>query len=253
MSFLSYLEVHLTDHCNLNCKGCGHFSPICREWFIHPDDLKRDLEQLKKSVSHIELFRLLGGEPLLNKYLTELINIVVQIYPQSKLVLVTNGLLIPKLEERVFDNLKKNNVQIQITAYPDKRQKIEKYVNILETKYVDFEVFYTDEFYKHLKLNIERDNRVSIIECRKYQFCPTIKNGRLYQCSGLAHIDNFFNYFDVENLPVPEGLDIYNKNIDFNVIICFLNSPDKLCSHCFYSYESFKWAKSKFDIGDWTE
>lgn len=28
LSFLNYLETSVVDHCNLNCKGCAHFSTI---------------------------------------------------------------------------------------------------------------------------------------------------------------------------------------------------------------------------------
>lgn len=31
---LDYVEFHLADHCNLNCRGCGHFSPIADETFL---------------------------------------------------------------------------------------------------------------------------------------------------------------------------------------------------------------------------
>ena len=27
-------EVHLVDHCNLNCKGCSHFSPVSEKKFV---------------------------------------------------------------------------------------------------------------------------------------------------------------------------------------------------------------------------
>ena len=34
------LEIHLVDHCNLNCGGCNHFSPIAKPWFIDPNYFK---------------------------------------------------------------------------------------------------------------------------------------------------------------------------------------------------------------------
>jgi hypothetical protein len=27
-------EAHLTDHCNLNCAGCCHFSPIAQQYYL---------------------------------------------------------------------------------------------------------------------------------------------------------------------------------------------------------------------------
>ena len=31
--FLNYLEINIVDQCNLNCKGCAHFSNICDNKF----------------------------------------------------------------------------------------------------------------------------------------------------------------------------------------------------------------------------
>ena len=45
---LPYLEVHLVDHCNLNCKGCGHFSLIGEVWFADLDKYVQDMSQLKR-------------------------------------------------------------------------------------------------------------------------------------------------------------------------------------------------------------
>ena len=44
-TFGFWLEVHLAEHCNLNCKGCSHFSPLAEKEFIEekipaaPDDI----------------------------------------------------------------------------------------------------------------------------------------------------------------------------------------------------------------------
>lgn len=46
---LPYLEFHVADHCNLNCKGCVHFSPLVpREKFADYETVRQDLLQLKK-------------------------------------------------------------------------------------------------------------------------------------------------------------------------------------------------------------
>ena len=43
---IQYLEHHIVDHCNLNCVGCSHFSPISNPWFEDIEDFKRDFERL---------------------------------------------------------------------------------------------------------------------------------------------------------------------------------------------------------------
>jgi hypothetical protein len=40
---LAYLELHLTDHCNMNCCGCGHFSNVASAWYADPESHNRDM------------------------------------------------------------------------------------------------------------------------------------------------------------------------------------------------------------------
>jgi MoaA/NifB/PqqE/SkfB family radical SAM enzyme len=70
---LPYVEMHVVDHCNLNCKGCSHFSPIADELFTDIGEFTRDLQQLRRLVSNIEVIRLMGGEPLLHPNITDFI------------------------------------------------------------------------------------------------------------------------------------------------------------------------------------
>lgn len=253
MSSLSYLEVHLVDHCNLNCKGCAHFSPLCKAWFLNLDDFTKDLTRLKSKVTNIELFRLMGGEPLLHENLLPILSVTRNIYPNSRIVLVTNGILLPKQKVDFFNALLTDNIELQITVYPDKRQNVKKYLEILDAFKVKAEIFNTEEFSKHLKLKSTRNAVQSIKECHEKQFCPTMKNGYLFQCSGLAHLNNFYNFFNIDNLPLPTGYNIYSDDFSFGKIIEFLNRPDEICAHCFYSYDKFKWQKSGNQIDEWTE
>ena len=32
------VEMHIVDHCNLNCNCCNHFSPIAKPWYISLED-----------------------------------------------------------------------------------------------------------------------------------------------------------------------------------------------------------------------
>lgn len=61
---LKYLETHLVGHCNLACKGCGHFAPLVDKWFAFVKDHENDMRQLSRMFSNISRIRLMGGEPL---------------------------------------------------------------------------------------------------------------------------------------------------------------------------------------------
>ena len=38
--------VDIVDHCNLNCKGCGHFSPLAPKSFLDIETFETDLRRL---------------------------------------------------------------------------------------------------------------------------------------------------------------------------------------------------------------
>jgi hypothetical protein len=31
------LEIHIVDHCNLNCAGCNHFTALAKEYYIEKE------------------------------------------------------------------------------------------------------------------------------------------------------------------------------------------------------------------------
>lgn len=40
--------VDIVDHCNLNCKGCGHFSPLAPKSFLDIETFENDLRRLNE-------------------------------------------------------------------------------------------------------------------------------------------------------------------------------------------------------------
>lgn len=45
-SSLKQFEIHVTEHCNLNCRGCDNFSPIAGESFIEVDWFDKQMERM---------------------------------------------------------------------------------------------------------------------------------------------------------------------------------------------------------------
>lgn len=248
---LQYLEIHIVDHCNLNCKGCSHFSPLSPPKFIDVKEFEEDLHQLKNHIIEINQLRLMGGEPLLHPNLVEFLTIARKIYPNNNISLVSNGILIPSLKKNVLKTLNKLNIRVDLTIYPTKKQNLEEYLTILNNFGVASEIVKTDMFYQHISLNNSRDKNISFKDCRSHFYCPALKQGKLYQCSGLAYIHLLFKHFNIKSRHLPEGLNIYNSKIDFNEIIKFINTPDSSCENCFYGSNSYKWEISKKEMSEW--
>lgn len=104
---LDYVEIEITEFCNLNCRGCCDFSNLAKEKkFYELPEFTKDMTRLTELFSGINKIRLMGGEPLLNPRLTEYIQTSRALFPASDIRIVSNGLLIPKLGDDVLRCIK---------------------------------------------------------------------------------------------------------------------------------------------------
>lgn len=115
-----YLEVNLADHCNLNCQCCDHFSPIATETYLNFTQYVNDIQRIAELTGgEIGLMKLQGGEPLLNNRILDYITVTRKVFPNSRICIFTDGLLLPKWGEKGFwDVVKDCEIEIRMTQYP---------------------------------------------------------------------------------------------------------------------------------------
>lgn len=110
---LKYIEYDIVGHCNLNCKGCSHFSNIQKEkQFVELEVFERDIKRLANLFSEIKRIKILGGEPLLHPDFDKFIVSARKILPKARIDIVTNGILVDKINEEVWDVIRKNNAKL---------------------------------------------------------------------------------------------------------------------------------------------
>ena len=247
---MEYLEHHIVDHCNLNCAGCSHFSPLADHWFEDFETFKRDFTQLYNiTQGDVHVIRLMGGEPLLHPHFEDMVAFTCVMFNKSQVQLVTNGILIPK----EFEKLKSlsdtyPNFSICISNYGLKLA--EDLIAVLPRVRRDNKA----ELY-----NISLDLFGEINPKTAFQYCDLhihhwyyFQNGCFYPCCICANIDYFNGYFYLD-LPDEENcISIYNHTLD--EIEHFLNQPIPLCSFCNTvqrqrSYHPF--GVSKKEINEW--
>lgn len=148
LPFLNYLETNVVDHCNLNCKGCAHFSNIYYNNYVDLADYERDIKLISQKFN-VYYFRILGGEPLLHPNFSELLNISRRILPNTKIVVVSNGLLLDKLDEKVIKSFVDNNIIISISLYEPTSKKIDKILNILNANKITYLI--NDDFFSPIE------------------------------------------------------------------------------------------------------
>jgi organic radical activating enzyme len=106
-------EINVAEHCNLSCRSCSHLSPVLPKSFVDPNVVSRDLTMLSRSY-HTKVVRLLGGEPLLHPDLPAVLEAVRGSSVSDSIAVVTNGLLLPRLEADFWSAVD----AVEVSVYP---------------------------------------------------------------------------------------------------------------------------------------
>lgn len=257
--YISYVETHIISGCNLNCKGCGHFSPLFgKNDFYDLNQFRRDIRTLSEKLDLIT-FRLLGGEPFIKKDLEEYIKIARHYFPKTNIRIVTNALPIPSLPQSLLDSLRKNKICIDISLYAPTQKIIGEIKNTLDrsgivynnSALVDKHSKVIETFGRRLKLKGTSDPMRALTNCGS-QNCRFLRNGKLYKCPLDALIYKYAETFGLDNFPASVGLDIYAPNFVSLLRQLDQHNPIPLCAWCSEKGEQFKWtAPSARVMEDW--
>lgn len=237
------LETNVVDYCNLNCKGCSHFSNLfSRGSGISYRTFEEDIKCLSTKVSIVQ-FNLVGGEALLNDKLTDYILCLRKYMPRTRIEIVSNGLLIPYQKEEVFECIRDNDVTVSITEYPPTTAVLQK----IEDSLRKYEILYSlrpavKTFGKNITLSGDNDIYVAMNSCRESQ-CQFLRDGKIYKCPFSALGNYFFKHYKIP-ICLHGGIDIYDNTLDWKEEIQKLcNEPIDACRYC-GKEERFAWERS---------
>lgn len=255
------LHLHLVDHCNLNCKGCDNFSPLAPETFADIHTFENDCKKMAQlSKGEVDEIQLLGGEPLLHPDIIQFLKIARRYFPNNKISIVTNGILLKRQSENFWENCRKFNIEIIVTKYPIKTD-YKKIKEIAKNQRIKFSFYGNTEIVEKtmqlIPLDVEgkQDPKDSFLRCGTANRCIAVDNGKLYTCTLIPYIKYFNNTFD-KNLKVTENdyIDIY-KATDLNEILHFISKPMPFCKYCNMKgvVDGIPFDISKKNITEWTK
>ncbi len=250
-------EVHLTDHCNLDCFGCFHFSPLAPEWFLSLDSYRQDCQRLSElSDGIIDKIFLMGGEPLLHPEISSICKITRDAFPVGNINILTNALLINKMDVPFWEALRVNNVGVVITCYPVNLDY--NGINIIAKRLgicIEYRGNANDKTQTKIPLDLNGEQNVedTFYRCHRPNKCIQLRDGKLWTCVIPPYI-KYFNIYFGKNLEVSEDdyIDIYKVN-SIEEIYKFLVKPIPFCRYCKNKEieSGIKWRKSKKDIFEW--
>lgn len=243
---LDYLQIRINYQCNLKCKGCAALAPFEeKENSVDKESLMNDLRRTKEIFEHIDKFRVLGGEPLLDKNLLDYLKLIRELYPYTKLILVTNGLLLKSMDEQFFKTLKENDVDITISLYKPMWKKVDEMHELLDKHKIIHKFNDSYEFHKSYNFNSKVSNEYNAAICPNH--CPTLEEGHICRCHiNAKRINKCFG----TNIPTGGDINIYKDGITAKEVREGLHNPKPQCHICTFA-EWFTWDLSKKDINEW--
>ena len=251
--FLFRLETHIVDHCNLNCKGCNNFSPLCVKKVASYEQYDSDMERLKSLFDNICIIGLQGGEPLLEPDISlRFAEIARKHFPQSDIRLLTNGLLIPKCNDDFFIALREQNVTVHISVYEPTERILDEAKSKMDNNGTNYYIVgKRNKFGKYITEFPFEDAMYNARNCVSIG-CHYLDSGRLFKCPEEALVENLDIHYGTQIYSPNSGIDIYSENDPWR-ILRVLCSACYLCSFCTRQrQEYFDWSNEKdLSLSDW--
>ena len=205
-TYMRSVDVMITTKCSLKCESCSNLM----QYYVDPKNTGHEqilsaLDILSKNVDDIAEFRVIGGEPLMNKAWAQIVNGIVEKNPERQVFIYTNGTIAAKDEQ--LEPFRGKKVNFVITTYGKLSRNLDK----LKEKITNHGIPYVAKpasnwldcsSIRHHKRTAAENEEVFKQCCVKYVY--TLLNGRLYRCPFIANAanlkaipDNPANYVDL--------------------------------------------------------
>ncbi len=251
------LEFVLSDYCNLNCKGCTHYSPLAVKEFESVEQLERAASHLGKAVgAGLDVVYLIGGETLLYPHLPEAMGLMRRHFPTTRIQLFTNGILLPKMTDEFWVSARDNGVELAITRYPIAFD-YEAAEALCRAKGVSYEVFGDrgeDGAFLRFALDPDKkqNGRVSHFKCFN-RGCISVVGDKIYPCSISACVGHLNKAcgtrFEHQS---GDWIDVSSVR-DVSQLKRLRDRPVPFCSYCKSNPTVTRYGASKREKSEWVD
>lgn len=254
---LDTLEIHIADHCNLNCKNCSMFCGLVKKPnYSDYMQTQKSLCVLKQIFNHIKRIRIIGGEPLLNKELNKYLYMIRKIYPKSNIRVITNGILVTDMKDDLITAFKDTSAKLIITSYLPLIGKLDKINDFLKDKEIDYEISeIVTDFQKIYDYTGKQNMELSFNACHWKGACATLYENQIAPCFVPFVIKNLSENFHL-NIGTSGTLKLDSDKLNKEKIRKLFNTPFDMCRYCAPRGITSKWEicddNSINNIYDWS-
>lgn len=196
---IKQIEYHVADACNLACEFCTHYSNFKGPAnILSPEEIELEWEAWSQRIVPSRV-HLIGGEPLLNPNIVDIVRLAFRTWPLSTIYLYSNGLLL-KNHPGLRGALKGGRYALGLHYCDDRDKETELFVrNFFLDTGVEVDVVDGAEgwlqFYKFDQDGnpvpyTDNNHRSSWENCvAAQQKCLVLRNGKLWKCPQVAFAD----------------------------------------------------------------
>jgi organic radical activating enzyme len=241
---LDYIYIPITLECIRNCRGCVSFSPLANsETRITVENfekaLKRVIDIAGDTIQQVDIS---GGEPLCHPDILKFLGSARSIFPKSKVVIRSNGILLPDFIERNYHILNDLSITIEFSEYPNSNKTAIS--DLCRIYHLELWNNWGTSDFKFLKTGIctrpnYRDMNEEWWQCFDSNACHTLriiddKTAYYTGCSAPVYIDIFDKYFGTSYeslLKKGDRINIYDESTTLDDFLNF-HQPIMFCAHC---------------------
>lgn len=207
ITYLRSLDVQITTKCSLKCQSCSNLMQYYTSAKNTDTEILKSIEILADNVDDISEYRVIGGEPLMNKDWANIVNGIVEKDIKRKVFVFTNGTIKPKDEQ--LESFHGKDVNFYITDYGNLSRNIDVTEESLKKYNVSYFRKLADNWVdcsgikKHNRT--AKENKIVFNECCAKQLY-TLLSGKLFSCPFIANAvelnaipDNRFDYVDLHS------------------------------------------------------
>ena len=221
------LDVQVTERCSLKCTNCSNLM----QYYERPvnenlEQLFLTLDRFMECIDKIYEFRVLGGDPFMNKELHRIVDKLVGYKKTEKVIVYTNGKIVPKGPN--LNCLKNKKVILDMTNYGPISNKHEEIVKVCKENNISYSetlvtVWQDCGEVLPLQTRSEQEKKRKFIDCCNSDQLSLLK-GKLYRCPFSANAENLNaipinkkDQVDLNDLKISkEDLKIQIKNLVYN-------------------------------------
>ena len=187
------LDVQITERCSLKCTNCSNLMQFYEKPVNEDLDLLfSSLDRFVDSIDKIDEFRVLGGDPFMNKDMHKVVNKLLSYDKAGKVIVYTNGKIIPKGPN--LECLKNEKVILDMTNYGTVSNNAQAIIKVCEENNIKYSESVTTVWQDcgeilPFQKRTEEEKKKKFINCCNSDTLSLLK-GKLYRCPFSANAEN---------------------------------------------------------------